>query len=96
MIVFMIRLKNYLCHNIFNKKNINTFDVLTFIQVRMDENKFLQIRKRSKWVHTNENRFLQKLHKPAAAVNQKFKIHCRTWMNFKIPPSKNAFQNMRL
>ena len=34
VIVFMIQLKNYLCHNVFNKKNINTFDVLTFIQMR--------------------------------------------------------------
>ena len=46
VIVFMIQLKNYLCHNVFNKKNINTFDVLTFIQVHTDENKFLQIRRR--------------------------------------------------
>ena len=30
----MIWLNNYLCHNVFNKKNINTFDVLTFIQMR--------------------------------------------------------------
>ena len=30
----MIRLKNYSCHhNVFNKKNINTFDALTFIQM---------------------------------------------------------------
>ena len=29
----MIRLKNYWCHNIFNKKNIHTFYVLTFIQM---------------------------------------------------------------
>ena len=29
----------YLCHNVFNKKSINTFDVLTFIQVRTDKNK---------------------------------------------------------
>ena len=28
------------------QKNINTFDVLTFIQIRKDENKFLQIRRR--------------------------------------------------
>ena len=30
----MIWLKHYSCHNVFNKKNINTFDVLTFIQLR--------------------------------------------------------------
>ena len=29
----------YSCHNVFNKKNINTFDVLIFIQVRTDKNK---------------------------------------------------------
>ena len=32
--------KNYSCHNAFNEKNINTFDVVTFIQMRTDENKF--------------------------------------------------------
>ena len=31
--VIMIWLKNYLCHNVFDKKNINTFDVLRFIQM---------------------------------------------------------------
>ena len=46
VIVFVIQLKNYLCHNVFNKKNINTFDVLAFIQVHTDENKFLQTRRR--------------------------------------------------
>ena len=30
----------------FSTKNINTFDVLAFIQVRTDENKFLQIKRR--------------------------------------------------
>ena len=25
--------KNYSCHNVFNEKNVNTFDVLTFIQI---------------------------------------------------------------
>ena len=29
----MIWLKNYSCHNVFDKKNINTFDVLRFIQM---------------------------------------------------------------
>ena len=37
--------KNYSCHNVFNKKNTNTFDVLTFIQMRTDENKFWQIKR---------------------------------------------------
>ena len=32
--------KNYSCHNAFNKKNINAFDVLTFMQMHTDENKF--------------------------------------------------------
>ena len=32
--VFMIRLKNYSCQNVFNEENINTFDVLTIIQMR--------------------------------------------------------------
>ena len=32
----MIRLKDYSCH----KNNINTFDVLTFMQMRTDENTF--------------------------------------------------------
>ena len=36
VIVLMIRLKNYSRHNVFNKKNVNTFDVLTFIQIRTD------------------------------------------------------------
>ena len=29
----------YLCHNVFSQKNINTFDILTFIQVGTDKNK---------------------------------------------------------
>ena len=32
--------KNYSCHSVSNKKNINTFDVITFIQMRTEENKF--------------------------------------------------------
>ena len=35
-------LKNYLCYNAFNQENINTFNVLTFIQVRTDKNKVMQ------------------------------------------------------
>ena len=34
--------KNYSCYNVFNQKDINTFDVLTFIQVSMNKNKFIQ------------------------------------------------------
>ena len=30
----MIRIKNYSYHNVFNKRNINTFDILTLIQMR--------------------------------------------------------------
>ena len=37
--------KNYSSHNVFNKKNTNTFDVLTFIQMRTNENKFRQIKR---------------------------------------------------
>ena len=32
--------KNYSCDNVFNEKIINTFDVLKFIQMRTDKNKF--------------------------------------------------------
>ena len=52
ILLFMI---SYSCHNVFNKKNINTFDVLTYIEVRTDKqssyrqeegkNRFIQIRK---------------------------------------------------
>ena len=35
-------LKNYSCYNAFNRENINTFNVLTFIQVRTDKNKVMQ------------------------------------------------------
>ena len=34
--------KNYSCYDVFNQKDINTFDVLTFIQVSMNKNKFIQ------------------------------------------------------
>ena len=37
-------LKNYSCYNAFNRENINTFNVLTFIQVRTDNNKFMHIK----------------------------------------------------
>ena len=43
-------IENYSCHNVFNKNNINTFDVLTFTQMHTDENKFSQIG-RSKSTH---------------------------------------------
>ena len=36
--------KNYLCSMILTKININTFDVLTFIQMSTDWNNFWQIR----------------------------------------------------
>ena len=36
ILLFMIW---YSCDNVFNKKNINTIDVLTFIQIRTDKNK---------------------------------------------------------
>ena len=39
----MIRLKK-LCYNIFNQKNINTFNVLIFIQVLTDKKKFTQMK----------------------------------------------------
>ena len=44
--MFMIRLKHYSCHNVFNKKNINTFDVLTFIQLRtvLTDEKFTKMK----------------------------------------------------
>ena len=42
-LVFMISIKNYSCHSVFNKKNISTFDVLTFMQMCSDGNKFWQI-----------------------------------------------------
>ena len=43
----MIRLKKII-HTImfFNQKDINTFDVLTFIRVGMDKHKFIHIRRR--------------------------------------------------
>ena len=37
--------KNYSCHNVFNEKNVNTFDVLTSIQMRAYENKFWQVKR---------------------------------------------------
>ena len=49
ILLFMIW---YSSQNVFNKKKIIImFDVLTFIQVRKDKNKFLHIRRRLKWVH---------------------------------------------
>ena len=32
----MILLKNYSWHSVFNEKDINTFDVLTFMRMRTD------------------------------------------------------------
>ena len=37
-------LKNYSCYNVFNQMGMNTFNVLTFIQVCTNKNKFTQIR----------------------------------------------------
>ena len=37
--------KSYSYLNVFNEKNINTFDILTFKQIRTDENKLCQIKK---------------------------------------------------
>ena len=45
-------LKNYSCYNVFNRDNMNTFNVLTFIafsvltvmQAHADKNKFMQIK----------------------------------------------------
>ena len=37
-------LKNYLCYNVFYRDDMNTFNVLTFTQVRTDKNKFTQRR----------------------------------------------------
>ena len=39
-----VSVKNYSCYNVFDQKDMNTFNVLTFIQVRTDENKFTEIR----------------------------------------------------
>ena len=37
-------LNNYLCYNVFNREDMNTFNVLAFIQVRTDTNNFKRIR----------------------------------------------------
>ena len=52
--------ENYSCHNVFNKNNINTFDVLTFTQMHTDENKFSQIG-RSKFTHKKESKCDKKI-----------------------------------
>ena len=44
--VFIIWLKIYSSYNVFNEKDINTFDVLTFIQVSADKDKFIQTKNR--------------------------------------------------
>ena len=36
--------RNYSCCNVFNQKDMNTFKVLTFMQVCTNKNKFMQIR----------------------------------------------------
>ena len=35
----MIQSKNYLCYNVFNEKNINTFNTLIFIKACTDNKK---------------------------------------------------------
>ena len=37
-------LKNYSCYNVFNQKGMNTFNVLRFVLVCTNKNKFTQIR----------------------------------------------------
>ena len=37
-------LKNYSCYNVFNQENMNAFSVLTFIQARTNNSKFIQIK----------------------------------------------------
>ena len=38
--------KNYSCHKFLTKRNINTFCVLIFIQMRTDENKWVRTGKK--------------------------------------------------
>ena len=45
--------KNYSCHSVSNKKNINTFDVTTFIQMCTEKNKFWIVK------NTSENGCVQ-------------------------------------
>ena len=54
-------LKNYSCYNVFNQEDMNTFNVMTFIQVRTDKTQirntdtfsvlmFIQARADKKWI----------------------------------------------
>ena len=58
--------KNYPCCNVFNRENLNTFNVLTFMQVRTGKNKFMQIRNIDTFsvltfiqARTDNNKFMQ-------------------------------------
>ena len=63
-------LKNYSCCNVFNQKGVNTFNVLTFIQVCTNKNKFTQIRNIDTF---NVLTFIQ-----ARTVKNKF-MHVKNW-----------------
>ena len=59
-------LKNCSCYNVFNQKGMNTFNVLTFIQVCTNNNKFTQIRNFDTFnvltfiqAHKDKNKFMQ-------------------------------------
>ena len=57
-----VSIKNYSCYNVFNREDMHTFNVLTFIQVRTDKNKFTQIRNIDTFnvsTRTDENKFMQ-------------------------------------
>ena len=58
--------KHYSCYNVFNQKDMDTFNVLTFIQVRTDKNKFMETRNINTFnvltfmqVRTDKNKFMQ-------------------------------------
>ena len=59
-------LKNYSCYYVFNRENTNTFNVLTFIQVRADKYKFMQTKNIDSFsvltfiqARTDNNKFMQ-------------------------------------
>ena len=60
-----VLVKNYSCYNVFDQKNVNTFNVLDLIQVRTDENKFTEIRNVDRFqcfniqVSTDKNKFME-------------------------------------
>ena len=58
--------KHYSYYNVFNQKDMDTFNVLTFIQVRTDKNKFMETRNINTFnvltfmqVRTDKNKFMQ-------------------------------------